>query len=470
MKAFRVFYVASDLAPLTGSGDFAKEVHFLSRAMAGLDMDVTVAVPGYRATTPTAFGIARRLTPLMVNTANAPFESTVHEGNLAGGRVKVFVLDVPGKSEGLPAQQPAALTVAQKDAFCRAAIALAGQEEHRPDVIIAGPGTEPVLAMAKEQLGADPDPRARAPVTVFALRDLDVQMGLAEALPHADRIVVSSPTLAASLRQRPERDPLGRLLAPVRDAVHGIISGIDSVTWNPQHDRLAVSDIAASKAEHKRELKRRLGLRGGSQAPLIALIGPFDARMLTDKAARDLDESNALLVVLASAQRDRAACERFADLARHGRGVLRKTANLHELAALEHELLCAADFCVFARGASPTAPLELYSMHYGVVPIAPSTTGFADVLVEFDARTATGSGFLFDPAKEGQIGAAVARALHAYRQSQSFSTLVERVTHFDLSWRTTAQRYADMVRQVLHERDGARPDGSQPDGSQPNGD
>lgn len=448
MKAFRVFYVASDLAPLTGSGDFAKEVHFLSRAMAGLDMDVAVAVPGYRATTPTAFGIARRLTPLLVNTANAPFESTVHEGNLAGGRVKVFVLDVPGKNESAPTQQPATLTVAQKDAFCRAAVTLAAQEEHRPDVIIAGPGTEAVLAMARQQLGA------RAPITVFALRNLDDHMGLAEALPHADRIVVSSPTLAASLRQLPESDPLGRLLAPVRNAIHGIVSGIDSVTWNPHHDRLVVNDIAASKAEHKRELKRRLGLRGGSRAPLIALIGPFDDRMLTDRAARDLDQSNALLVVLASAQRDRAACERFADLARHGRGVLRKTANLHELSALEHELLCAADFCVFARGASHTAPFELYPMHYGVVPIAPSTSGFADVLVEFDARTATGSGFLFDPAAEGQLGAAVARALRAHGQPQSFSALVERVTHFDLSWRTTAQRYADMVHQLLREREG----------------
>lgn len=443
MKALRVLYVASDLAPLTGNGHFAKEVHFLTRAMASLGLDISVAVPGHRADTPTAFGIARRLTPLLVNTANAPFEATVHEGNLAGGRVKVFVLDLPGQDESKDSTtRPGIHTEALTDAFCRAALALAAQEGLHPDVICAGPGTEPVLALAKASAGPD----QRPPQTIYALRDLDDHAAVAAAVPHADHVVVSSPTLAATLRALPDSDPLGRLLAPVRSVIHGIVPGIDSVTWNPQYDRMAAAEVRADKAARKRQLKQRLDLRGGAQMPLIALIGPFDDQVLTEPALRALTESNALVVLLGDAERDGNACHRIESLMRPGHGAIQLGHGEQELLALEQELLGAADFAMFARAFSLTAPCELYPMHYGVVPIAPALAGYTDLLVEFDRRTATGSGFLFDPAEETQAGAAIARALRAYHQPESFAVLVERLIRFDLSWRTSAVRYSDLIR------------------------
>src|SRR5690349_5259802 len=103
MNTLCILFVASELAPLTGDGLLAREVSYLSSAMAELGLDVTVAVPGHRIPAPTSVGLARRLRPLAVpgmaagtsSGATDAFESTVHEGKLAGGRVKVLALDVP---------------------------------------------------------------------------------------------------------------------------------------------------------------------------------------------------------------------------------------------------------------------------------------------------------------------------------------------------------------------------------------
>jgi glycogen synthase len=456
MNTLCILHVASELAPLTGNGLLAREVSYLSSAMAELGLDVTVAVPGHRIPEPTSVGLARRLRPLLVPGAGpatepAPgatpgatidaFESTVHEGKLAGGRVKVLALDVPaalrqGVQQGTRA-------------FCHAVMTAAVQAGLRPDAVFVWPGTEPAAAMARAAFRGD-----QTPVTLMALRDQGDAGALAQAIEHIDLVVASSPSRAEQVRALPETDPLGRVLASRRDAVHGILGGIDTLAWNPPHDGLDTRDLAASKAEHKRRFKRRLGLRGGAQAPLLALIGPFDDDILTEAAAEELALCDTLLVVLADAERDRAACERFQHLARRGRGVLLAVPGQDELRSLEHELLCAADIALFARRHPNTALSELHAMHYGVAPVAPRGPVYSDLLLDFEARTGTGSGFLFDPGadKPGSLATAVERALRAYHQPRAFQALIERCARFDLSWRTAAIRHTELLVETLRPR------------------
>lgn len=448
MNTLCILHVASELAPLTGNGLLAREVSYLASAMAELGLDVTVAVPGHRIPAPTSVGLARRLRPLLVpGTGGAAgatidaFESTVHEGKLAGGRVKVLALDVPA----------ALLHDVQQGtrAFCHAAVTAAVQAGLRPDAVFVGPGTEPAARMARAAFGGE-----RGPVTLLSLRDQSAPGALAEAMDHIDLVVASSPSRAEQVRGLPETDPVGRVLAPRRDAIHGILGGIDTLAWNPPHDGLDTRDLAASKAEHKRRFKRRLGLRGGAQASLLALVGPFDDDILSEAAAEELALCDTLLVVLADAERDRAACERFQHLARRGRGVLLTAASPDELSDLEHELLCAADFQLFARRHPNTAMSELHAMHYGVAPVAPRGPVYSDLLIDFESRTGTGSGFLFDTGadKTGGLATAVDRALRAYRQPRSFQVLIERCARFDLSWRTAAIRHTELLVEALRGR------------------
>ncbi len=279
---------------------------------------------------------------------------------------------------------------------------------------------------------------------------------LADVLPQVDRIVVASPSGAAQVRALPATEPLGRVLEPRRDAIDGILGGTDATTWNPQQDRLDIHDLETSKAEHKRELQRRLGLRGGAQTPLLALIGPFDADVLTESAAAELVLCDASIVVLADAERDRATCQRFEQLARRGHVVLHAATSAEDLQGFEHELLCAADLALFARRHPDTGVCELHAMHYGVAPIAPRGPVYSDLLSDFEMRTGTGSGFLFDAERDGQLAATVARALRVAREPRAFHVLAERASSFDLSWRTTALRYTEIIIQARRAQPGYR--------------
>lgn len=437
MNTLCILYVASELAPLTSDGSFAKEVHYLTRALAELGLDVTVAVPGHRIPEPTTLGLARRLKPLLVPGSAAgagdAFESTVHEGKLADGRVKILAVDVP-----VAARHDARQSM---QAFCRAAVTAAQHGGLQPDAVLAGPGTELALQLARTTWAGD----GRRPVTLLALREGSSPDTLAEVMAHVDHIVVPSPSSAAQVRARPATDPLGRVLEPRRDAVHGVLGGIDAITWNPQQDRLDTRSLDASKAEHKRQLKRRLGLRGGAHAPLLALVGPFDADILTAPAAEELVLCDTLIVVLADAERDGATCQHLEQLARRGHVVVHTAGSPQELHAFEHELLCAADIALYARRHRDTAICELHAMHYGVAPVAPHGPVYGDLLSDFEMRTGTGSGFLFDAKKAGQLAAAVDRALRVYRQPRAFQVLTERAASFDLSWRTSAARYTEII-------------------------
>ena len=449
MKTFCSLYIASDVAPLTGSGAIAKEVHSLCRAMAEAGVELTLAIPGRRLADPAGSGLARRLDTVRIAAAASgagdAFEATVHEGKLADGRVKVLAIDLPSS---VPED-------GAREAFCRAVVTLVAASGAVPSLVCVEPETAPALAMAKAQLRRG----ERAPVTLLALRDGDAAAKVldADTLALADHLMLPSAAAAKAWRAGSVADGFAELLAAANErregeaiGITGSVGGIDAVSWSPAKSGLDLSALSASKAEHKRALKRELGVGGGAGAPLMALIGPFSDEMLSDEVVAQLAAEDVLLVVLALSERDRELAARFDTAMRRGRGAVQVVDDEAAFAAFERKLLCAADLALFGRAHGASALSELHCLRYGVAPVAPRQGGFADLLVDFDARTTTGSGFLFDPAAagpaaEGGLLAAVRRALRAYHQPQAFVALRERAAHFDLGWRAAARRYADLI-------------------------
>jgi starch synthase len=453
MKSLRVLYIAAELSPLTGDGPRARENHYLPRALAELGVNVTVALPGHAVSDPSRLGLARRLSPLSIPGDAGPREVIVYEGSSAGGRVNMLVLDWASDTQAGGDPDGAA--------FCRAALDLARARDWWPDVVMAGHGTEPALALAKAATQPSGD---GPPATVFLLRSLEEDAPVREALAHADRIVVASSSWAEALLQRIEENPKSRapgvkLLAAMRDRVRGVTAGVDSIAWNPRRDSTLAAvfsrDPQAGKAQHKQELVAELGLRArGGSPPLIAVLGPLDPNIITFGVANSLAQCNAHLAVLAHAERDAASLRHLQRLLHQSptRVAIRTFDDAGPHHAFERRLLAAADFALIAHEFSPAVLNELYCTRYGVVPIAPNTGSFADDVVEFDALTATGSGFLFAPGDSEQLLAAVHRALHAHHKQEGFAVLMNRVMSLDLSWKTAAQRYVNILVDLLEER------------------
>ncbi len=455
MKPLRVLCVSEELAPLTGTSDFAREIHFLSRAMSDVGAALTMITPGYRVQDPSAFGLAQRLDSLIVHADDTQLELTVYEGTLAGGKVAVYVVSFADEDD--------AASAPPRETFARAALALAEELALAPDVVCACPGSQIVLDMVGETVSAAES--AAKPTRLFIVRDMDDPPSLEGALPHSDIVTVASPGLAKELRaiasetSPPKDSVLSPLLASARDNIYGVVAGIDPVEWNPARDGLDMDDIVASKLAHKRALKRKLGLRGGAQAPLTTLVGPFEDDILTDAVIGELLTCDTAFVLVASDERDTQICERVARAARRDRVAVRTFDSAEQLRKFHRTLLCAADFAIFAHRYRHNCPSELFCMPYGVAPIAPRSPGYEDVITEFERHTCTGSGFLFSIASPGQTGepahggtpplvAALERAMHVFNAPDAMANLIQRLATFDLSWRTTAARYLDIIERV----------------------
>ena len=456
MTVLRALFLVSEMAPLTGTSQRAKEHHFLSRAVAELGADVVVAVPGWQVPASARRGLARRLTPLRLVTDNAAdsVELTVLEGSAASGRVDLLVIDVPAELTG---ERALAL-------FYRAALVVTGvqpdegnaEHEQAPvDVVFASHGTLGALATVTGLSETD------NPVRIFLLGDPEAE-GVEFALDHADRVVVSSAHLARTLVGNIDsggRDSVSRRLARYRDLLRGVSAGIDTVEWNPRQDGLLdrdfMNDPRAGKAAHKQRLRDQLHLRASNpNIPLVALIGPIDDNVLTYGIANRLAQMPLQLVVVADPEADAASLRYFNRLANQGpdRIAVRTFDDGDRRRAFVHDLVASADFFLIPRDASPLWVSDLYGMAYGCAPIAPNVGGYADMLVEFDGISGTGSGFLFRPYESDHLLDAVQRALNAYRRQKQFGHLVERVMSLDLSWRAAAQRHINVVVDVLRER------------------
>ena len=445
MNTLRVLYVTTELSPFTGASDRGKECYFLSRGLADLGLAVTVIVPTGADGDPAAHGLARRLSPLSLSEHgdSSPSSVTVHEGTLPGGRVEVF----------------AVATDSSGDAFCAAALALTAGPQRRPDVILAGNGSERVLqaltARASESSEA-------APLVVFTLRDLTPSAELSSVLERCDRVVTSSPNWVNQLRKGSDDVPVAAatlsMLEPVAGRLVGVPAGIDAQEWNLRRDpylsRSFADDPPGHKPVYKEELQRQLGLKVEPDTPLVALVGPLDAAMLPYATCNEICQRKLQLVALADAERDAKCLRGLSRLANQSstRIAVRTPSEAAQWREFEHKLLAGADFALFARKFSPSALCELYCLHYGVIPIAPQDGSFADILVEFDSISNTGSGFLFKPGKVEQVVAAVDRALHMYRKADSRLAAIERALTMDLSWATAARRYAGLFLDIMREK------------------
>lgn len=451
MTLLRALFIVPELAPLTGNTTRAKEHHFLSRAIADFGVDVTVAVPGCHVQDSTSHGLARRLTPLTVSdNSGRETDVTVLEGSAAGGRVSVLVIEQPAlKADG---------DSAHDERFVRAVQAILDERDAAPQVIFVAHGSERFLPHLNPSPGDEF-------VKLFLLREQAPSAAWLDALPHADRIVVSSTHGAQAVRaniERGRRDPLSRHLQPLQNRLYGIPSGIDVVEWNPHQDGLLDQDFPrdprAGKAVHKARLRRSLHLgASGADTPLVAVVGPIDENILTYGAANELAQFPVQIVVVADLNTDADSLKYLRRLANQvpTRIAIKAFTDHEARRRFVHDVLAAADFALFAREFSPSSLGELYCMPYGAIPIAPRVGTYADLLVEFDSLTQTGSGFLFEPYEHDRLLDAIQRAINAYAHHESFGRLIERALTIDLSWRTTAQRYVNLIVDVIRQRQSA---------------
>jgi starch synthase len=267
-----------------------------------------------------------------------------------------------------------------------------------------------------------------------------LKMGIALA----DKLSTVSPTYAREIQTAEQGLGFEGLLRAKSDRLYGILNGADYDIWNPEKDILIAQNYSAERLAGKRAckaaLQRELGLPVRADVPLSGSIS-----RLTDQKGFDLIlgalpallEEDLQYVVLGTGE---PSIERgLRELA--GRAPKKLAVRIAYDDGLAHRIEAGSDLFVMPSRFEPCGLNQMYSLRYGTPPIVRATGGLDDTIVDFDARSRSGTGFKLARYEVAALGEAWRRALAAYRTAD-FVPLMKRGMAQDFSWQRAAEAYA----------------------------
>jgi starch synthase len=268
---------------------------------------------------------------------------------------------------------------------------------------------------------------------------------LKAGIVYADAVTTVSPSYAREIQGEALGCGLDGLLRSRREALTGILNGIDVETWDPATDpRIAQRydmQTLEAKAGNKVALQRRLGLHQDEDLPLLGMVGRFTHQKGADIVAAAAEELAALpaqLALLGKGEREHEDALRRLSASYPGR--IAVEVGFDE--DLAHAIEAGADLFLMPSRFEPCGLNQMYSQRYGTPPVAHATGGLIDTIV--DGVT----GFLFQGAEPQALVAAVRRAVAAYRDATRWARIQRAGMSRDFSWSAAARRYADLYERL----------------------
>lgn len=293
---------------------------------------------------------------------------------------------------------------------------------------------------------------------------------LKAGIMYADRIVTVSPGYAREIQRTPAGEGLEGAYTFLSHRLVGITNGLDSERFDPAHDAAIPArfsaEAPAGKAACREDLLRALGLAATPPGRLVGAIGRLALQkgwdVLAD-AADFLVAGGASLVLLGDG--DPVIEARLAAASERAPKRIAFRTGFDD--ALARRIYAGCDAIIVPSRFEPCGLVQLIAQRYGAVPVAHRVGGLADTIVEprrglrgLDFGRATG--VLFSPLTVDALVAA-SQAVGALADAGGLPALQQRLLALDVSWRTPAKRWENLLREVVREvreRPGAKPPGA----------
>ncbi len=282
---------------------------------------------------------------------------------------------------------------------------------------------------------------------------------LKAGLQLATRITTVSPSYAQEIQDPAFGYGLAPLLRHRRDALYGILNGIDPVLWNPATDpalaaphyaHYAANRLAAKRA-NKLALQQEMGLDPATDRPLFGVVS-----RLTEQKGLDLllalgdalPELPAQLALLGSG--DPGLQDGFLALAERLPGQVAAKLGFDE--TLAHRIEAGADCFLMPSRFEPCGLNQMYSLRYGTPPLVQATGGLADTVVDVNDATLadkTGNGFVMADGSIDALLQAMQRVTAAWQDKRLWQPIQQNGLRCDFSWRHAAVDYGRLYHDVL---------------------
>jgi starch synthase len=241
--------------------------------------------------------------------------------------------------------------------------------------------------------------------------------------------------------------------------VTGILNGVDYDEWSPQADKFIAARYSpqdlTGKAKCKQDLLASFDVTGADPStPVIGIVSRFAAQKgfdLISQIADRLAREEMILVALGAG--DKPYEEMFQRLHKQfPRKIAVKVAYDN---AIAHKIEAGSDMFLMPSKYEPCGLNQIYSLKYGTVPVVRATGGLDDTIEPWDARTGKGTGFKFTEYKGEALLLTIKEALRAFRDQDSWKTLMRNGMNKDFSWNASAREYARVYDRVRLMRAGS---------------
>jgi starch synthase len=294
--------------------------------------------------------------------------------------------------------------------------------------------------------------------TVRGLEFWDRVSFLKAGVNFSDAVTTVSPRYAEEIQTAEFGYGFDGVVRDRREALRGILNGIDVDRWNPAADPhlpapYSIDDLGGKRVA-KRALLEQFGLAADDAAldrPVVGII----TRLVDQKGldliaavAGELMALGATFIVLGSGD------GRYQDMWHYLRQQFPDRVGVyigfHD--QLAHLIEGGADVFLMPSRYEPCGLNQMYSLRYGTIPVVRETGGLADSVQPWQPATGEGTGFLFHDYHPSAMLEALRAALAAYHDRGAWRRLQANGMRQDFSWDRSAARYVEVYKGVIAAR------------------
>jgi starch synthase len=479
--SYRVLFAASEAYPLIKTGGLADVAGSLPRTLTAMGHDVRLVLPAYA----DIFDAGIKIEP--VNEASISGHTVwLLKASLPDSNIKIWLVDCPEYFDrpGNPYLDSAGEAWpdnAQRFSFFNRIVALLANDalsmKWRPDIVHLNDwqtGLVPVFMrhqiyrpaliytihnLAYQGLfDRDDFDTLRLPKDLWHYEKLEYHgkfSFMKGGLLYADKINTVSPTYAEEIKTTEYGCGLEGVLQYRSQDLSGIVNGIDTNEWDPATDKSLASHYSharlADKLPNKSAIQQQLGLQDDSSCMLLGLISRLAHQKGIDlvlDALPKLMQKKIQLVVLGSGDSKYEAALRKAASQYRGRMAVHIGYN----EKLAHAIEAGADVFLMPSRFEPCGLNQMYSQHYGTIPVVTPVGGLADTVIDVladAAGQASATGFVMATIDTKGLLDAVQRALALFQDNRRWQQIQLAAMTQDFSWQRSAEAYSALYHQAL---------------------
>jgi starch synthase len=262
----------------------------------------------------------------------------------------------------------------------------------------------------------------------------------------ADFLLTVSPNYANEILTPDYGCGLQDFLNKRKGTLAGILNGLDESKWDPITDNNLHFNYDSTQLDkrlkNKLTLQTEFGLEKDNKIPLFIMVTRMDQQKGVDlaiSALRMVADSSWQAILLGTGDPViESACRSLeVELPSKVRSVIRFDLNLSK------RMYAGGDIILIPSRYEPCGLTQMIAMSYGCVPLARSTGGLRDTILD-EHNSRQNNGYLFSEPIPEIMAQTVVRAISDYKNREKWQIIQSNGLHTDFSWEKSAIDYASI--------------------------